>query len=72
MKSYVAVFIYKLFFQTFFGSRIISKNFWPPRSPDLTPPDFYLWGAMKNKIYCRNPRTINELKETVTDLYHNS
>ena len=22
---------------------------------------------MKNKIYCINPRTINELKETITD-----
>ena len=22
---------------------------------------------MKNKIYCSNPRTINELKETITD-----
>ena len=55
------------FLQTIFGSRIISKNLWPPRSPDLTPPDFYLWGAMKNKIYCSNPRTINELKETITD-----
>ena len=55
------------FLQTIFCSRIISKNLWPPRSPDLTPPDFYLWGAMKNKIYCNNPRTINELKETITD-----
>ena len=52
---------------TIVGSRIISKNLWLPRSPDLTPPDFYLWGAMKNKIYCSNPRIINELKETITD-----
>ena len=55
------------FLQTIFGSHIISKNLWPPRSPDLTPPDFYLWSAMKNKIYCSNPRTINELKETITN-----
>ena len=55
------------FLQTIFGSCIISKNLWPPRSPDLTPPDFYLWGTMKNKIYCSNPCTINELKETITD-----
>ena len=25
--------------QSFFGDRDISKGFWPPRSPDLTPPD---------------------------------
>lgn len=24
---------------------------WPARSPDLTPLDFYFWGAMKNMIY---------------------
>ena len=25
---------------------------WPPRSPDLTPLDFCLWGLMKNEV-CR-------------------
>lgn len=24
---------------------------WPPRSPDLTPLDFYLWGYIKQKVY---------------------
>jgi len=24
---------------------------WPPRSPDLNPCDFFLWGALKTKIY---------------------
>ena len=24
---------------------------WPARSPDLTPPDFFLWGYLKNIIY---------------------
>ena len=55
------------FLQIIFGSRIISINLWPPKSLDLTLPDIYLWGAMKNKIYCSNPRSINELKETITD-----
>jgi hypothetical protein len=27
---------------------------WPPRSPDLTPSDFCLWGWMKSKAYRRN------------------
>jgi hypothetical protein len=26
----------------FFDDRIISKNLWPPRSPDLVPPDYFL------------------------------
>ena len=24
---------------------------WPPRSPDLTPMDFFLWGEMKRLVY---------------------
>lgn len=24
---------------------------WPPRSPDLTPLDFYFWGYMKDAVY---------------------
>jgi hypothetical protein len=24
---------------------------WPPRSPDLTPPDFFLWGYVKDKVF---------------------
>jgi hypothetical protein len=24
---------------------------WPPRSPDLTPMDFYLWGYVKTRVY---------------------
>ena len=37
----------------FFQDRIISKkkNLWPPRSPDLTPADFFLWGLLKGKVY---------------------
>jgi hypothetical protein len=28
-----------------FGGRIISRKFWHPRSPDLSPTNFYLWGG---------------------------
>jgi len=24
---------------------------WPPRSPDATPCDFFLWGYVKNQVY---------------------
>jgi hypothetical protein len=24
---------------------------WPPRSPDITPLDFFLWGYVKDKVY---------------------
>ena len=45
-----------------FGDRVISRGLWPPRSPDLTPPDFYLWGKLKGSVYGNNPRTMDELK----------
>jgi hypothetical protein len=28
---------------------------WPPRSPDLNPPDSFLWGHIKSKIYGMTP-----------------
>ena len=36
-----------------FEDRIISRRVdvvWPPRSCDLTPLDYYLWGAAKDKF----------------------
>ena len=32
--------------QSFFGDRVVSKGLRPPRSPDLTPPDCFLWGYL--------------------------
>jgi hypothetical protein len=45
--------------------RVISKGIWPPRSPELTPPDFFFWGAAKAKFYENNPHTLDELKAAV-------
>ncbi|RZC38464.1 hypothetical protein BDFB_015116 [Asbolus verrucosus] len=28
-------------------------NPWPPRSPDMTPLDFFLWGVFKERVYIR-------------------
>lgn len=39
---------------------------WPPRSPDLTPPDFFLWGVLKDRVYARKPGTIDELKNAIS------
>ena len=40
---------------------------WPPRSPDLNPLDFYLWGHIKTNVYRTKPRSIDELKQRITD-----
>ena len=55
------------FLEEFFADRIISKGLWPPRSPDLNPLDFYLWGSLKGKVYRNRPRTLAELKAAITD-----
>ena len=39
---------------------------WPPRSPDVTPLDFFFWGFVKQKVVRESVRDINELKERIT------
>ena len=51
-----------------FEDRNISRRadvIWPSRSCDLTPLDYYLWGAVKDKCYADKPETIEALKETI-------
>lgn len=38
---------------------------WPPRSPDLTPLDFYLWGMMKTKVYTTDILDLEDLRNRV-------
>ena len=48
-----------------FEDRIISRIadvVWPPQSCDLTPLDYYLWGAAREKRYADKPETIDALK----------
>ena len=53
-----------------FGERIVSRRntfIWPPRSPDLTAPDCFLWSFLKGKAYVNKPRTTEELKTSIRD-----
>ena len=38
---------------------------WPPRSPDLTPCDFFLWGVVKSKVYTTRPTDLDDLKARI-------
>ena len=38
---------------------------WPPRSPDLNPIDFYLWGHVKNEVSSTPVTNFDELLEHV-------
>jgi hypothetical protein len=40
------------------SSSIVGRGLWPPRSPDLTLPDFFLWGFLKERVYSNNPRSM--------------
>ncbi|GFW40359.1 uncharacterized protein TNCV_1019171 [Trichonephila clavipes] len=37
----------------------------PPRSPDLTPADFWLWGYLKSRVYLSGPSSLSELKDAI-------
>jgi hypothetical protein len=41
---------------------------WPPRSPDLSARDFFLWGYLKSKVYVRKPRTDDDLKVSIREV----
>ena len=36
---------------------------WPPRSPDLIPCDFFLWGYLKDKVFSTSPQNIDVLRQ---------
>ncbi|GBL81042.1 hypothetical protein AVEN_83120-1 [Araneus ventricosus] len=40
---------------------------WPPKSPDLTPCDFFLWGYVNDEVYVPPmPTTLQALQERIT------
>lgn len=51
-----------------FGRRVLSKGaaiVWPPRSPDLTAPDFFLWGYIKSQVYRTPVSSLGVLKQRI-------
>lgn len=51
-----------------FGQRWIGRGgpvAWPPRSPDLNPLDFYLWGHLKSLVYAVPINTREQLLERI-------
>lgn len=52
-----------------FEDRWIGRNGpwkWPPRSPDLSPLDFYFWGHLKSLVYATPVQSREELLNRVT------
>ncbi|GFW38846.1 uncharacterized protein TNCV_3882131 [Trichonephila clavipes] len=51
-----------------FGDRLISRfgpGNWPPRSCDLTPLDYFLWGYVKSLVYADKPQTLDHLEDNI-------
>lgn len=51
-----------------FPGRLLSRKSdfpWPAHSPDLTCPDFFLWGYLKDQVYRPVPRTLQDLKTNI-------
>ncbi|GFY26192.1 DUF4817 domain-containing protein [Trichonephila clavipes] len=51
-----------------FGDRQISRfgpMNWPPRSCDLTPLDYFLWGYIKSLVYEDKPQTLDYLEDNI-------
>ncbi|GFV66405.1 uncharacterized protein TNCV_4898861 [Trichonephila clavipes] len=50
------------------GDRLISRfgpvN-WPPRSCDLTPLDYFLWGYVKSLVYADTPQKLDHLEDNI-------
>lgn len=41
---------------------------WPPRSPDLTPLDFFLWGFLKDKVFRAGfPENLQEMQNRIVE-----
>ena len=51
-------------------TRCFAPCFWrSPRSCDLTPLDYYSWGAVKDRCYGDNPETIDGLKDNIREAF---
>ena len=51
-----------------FQRRVIALHLpveWPPRSPDLTPCDYFLWGYLKDRVYRTPPQNIDDLRNKI-------
>ena len=60
--------IVRMFLNQRFPNRWIGRGgpvLWPPRSPDLNPLDFFLWGYVKDAVYSKAPTTRLNMMERI-------
>ncbi|GBN11261.1 hypothetical protein AVEN_268832-1 [Araneus ventricosus] len=65
--------IVREFLDTTFTQRWIGRGAviaWPPRSLDITPLDFYLWGYVNQHVYSERSNDINHLKRGIMEVIY--
>ena len=55
--------INEIFYEKWLGRG--SPIAWPPCSPDLTSPDYFLWGFVKERVMAVAPATPDDMKERI-------
>ena len=69
---YFAIKVRSFLLATFSQERVISRgctHFWPPRSPDLNPLDYWFWGFLRAKVYHDDkPETLQQLRQKIIDI----
>ena len=57
--------------EIFGADNVISRGCnipWPPRSPDLTPVDYWFWGNLKARVFHLDPpKTLDQLKKKIKE-----
>lgn len=54
------------------GRGIDAPIHWPPRSPDLNPLDFTIWGQIKEKVYSTPVDTLEDLRNRIEQAFQQS
>ena len=63
---YIYIYIYIYTHTQSLSKRFEQHLLWPPRSPDLTPCDFFLWGYVKDNAYKPPlPQNVRELQDRI-------
>jgi inhibitor of nuclear factor kappa-B kinase subunit alpha len=47
----------------------IEADIWPPNSPELNPVDYFVWGAMVEKVYRHQIRDLEHLRAEITQAW---
>jgi len=45
----------------------IPQNLWPPKSPDLNPVKYKIWGLLQEQVYKTSIKDVNKLRRLITE-----